>query len=334
MGNKVKSVHFKVTGNFLTEHARSLVLEGNWEQAVDFLINSLMGFSYDFAIAVCSGVKKLIGNSDISIGLESDHCPSFIEDMQWLYAGYYNGAGNNFYIPYACVDNYGRRDAECPESGTQLETCYRACHYMDQPRTDLQFGLLVPDVGNVAVLFRRVPAPPLWLRAKIAKNPQMALDAYLGAKKALDMRGHSQWYNEDDSDLLRPFIGELDKNNENESLEIEEPEEMVKPTKDLSSDYGWIGTNGAFYACNTTEHRSLAAIICKQVLGFETWNEEGALEERGWVKVTKSSYYGKSPAFFRKKPLTQAQINTIFDWYQAHGEEMPSVDRLYGDIGD
>ena len=38
---------FTISGEFLTEHFRDRVLEGNWTEAIKGLMDSLIGISYD-----------------------------------------------------------------------------------------------------------------------------------------------------------------------------------------------------------------------------------------------------------------------------------------------
>jgi hypothetical protein len=81
-----------------------------------------------------------------------------------------------------------------------------------------------------------------------------------------------------------------------------------KPTRDFSSDNGWVLPGGAFYALKgPMEHIWAAGAI-----GGLTEKEA---EEKGWIKVSLSALGG----FYiinHTRP-TQKQIDTLFDWAQA-----------------
>ena len=51
---------FTVEGEFLTDHFRGLVLEHKWEDAIEGLKNSIIGFTYDHAVSLLKGETKLI----------------------------------------------------------------------------------------------------------------------------------------------------------------------------------------------------------------------------------------------------------------------------------
>lgn len=89
----VGSVSFSITGDFLTQHFRSLVREGNWRDAVEGLCDSLMSDSHDdgevmlVVHQILAGKKKLIGTN--SLGLEDDDAfedPDFISQQYSIYA--------------------------------------------------------------------------------------------------------------------------------------------------------------------------------------------------------------------------------------------------------
>lgn len=58
-------MHFSIHGDFITNHFRSIVLEGNWRRAVTDLQESLIGISIEQVHDVLSGKKQLDGINEI-----------------------------------------------------------------------------------------------------------------------------------------------------------------------------------------------------------------------------------------------------------------------------
>lgn len=101
-----------------------------------------------------------------------------------------------------------------------------------------------------------------------------------------------------------------------ECRENEEPltREQMYPKNSDKFKYGWIDTEGNTYACGHTDHIDSADCICKE-LGYDTYNGEAELENRGWIKVTASWRGGRRET--RVYPhdgfVTKRQYETLFD---------------------
>ena len=106
-----------------------------------------------------------------------------------------------------------------------------------------------------------------------------------------------------------------------EVLEDEEPltrEEMFPKNSD-SFVYGWIDRDGNTYACSFEGHYRAAEYLCKEK-GMKVYNEERALEEAGWIKISRKTPYTSDNKNSRciyfnswECRATQAQINTLYD---------------------
>lgn len=101
-----------------------------------------------------------------------------------------------------------------------------------------------------------------------------------------------------------------------ECAENEEPltREEMYPKNWSNFKYGWIDTDGNTYTCGHEGHSLSARYICDE-LGFETYNAERFLEEKGWVKVTASWERGvlKTRVYPHELYVTKKQYETLFD---------------------
>lgn len=101
-------VHFSVSGEFITGHARDLVQEGNWRGAYDFLMDTLHGIDAQAALDIVQGTKKLTGVNDLE--LEDDDCQAEVEGwLNWQFLHCIAFAGKVF-RPYGYVTSLRRDD--------------------------------------------------------------------------------------------------------------------------------------------------------------------------------------------------------------------------------
>jgi hypothetical protein len=77
---------FSVSGDFLTQTARDLVLSEEYDRAMNFLSQSLSGISLEQVTEVLSGASRLTGVNDI--GLEEDpDAAGYQKQLAYIYAG-------------------------------------------------------------------------------------------------------------------------------------------------------------------------------------------------------------------------------------------------------
>lgn len=103
--------------------------------------------------------------------------------------------------------------------------------------------------------------------------------------------------------------------------ENEEPltrEEMFPKNSD-SFLYGWIDREGNTYACSFEGHFRAAEALCQEK-GIKCYNDERALEEAGWIKISRKAPYtpdnvGSRCIYFNlwECRATQAQIDKLYD---------------------
>ncbi len=208
-GSQAGVAHFVVSGEFLTEFVRDLVVEGSWEHASRILVEDLHGMTWDLAIQILSGKKRLVGTSD-GPGVElADEAPgeadAYLERVRWAFAGRWRH-GSRWYEPYAVVTSYGAKDGLALLKGAiplvkmaddrvgrkpSLWSKERALFYADNPTEDLLHYSLHPDERGaereMAVLFRACGAPPMWFSA--ARGPDDAVKQAVTARGHLEFRG-------------------------------------------------------------------------------------------------------------------------------------------------
>lgn len=226
--------HFRITGDFVTSHARDLYGEQGWSQAARFLTESLNGLSHDEAARILRGINRVIGDEsgmDLAEGSAADRAA-----CQAMEAARYSGIlqwRRFWWRPYAVVTVWGPDDAfgtsrtankwhppvkSAPAAfrhpdGTRRDfwSAARAVHYMDDPHNDRAVELRLdlataealgsPYLDRTMVLFGIVPeGPPTWVSPQTTW--QEAFDVYVEAGYPIDVRG---WSADTSTYDLRPW---------------------------------------------------------------------------------------------------------------------------------
>lgn len=179
---------FTLTGEFVTEHARDLMLEGDWEGAYRFLTEYVDGCDHDTAVAMLKGEKRIIGEAGpkgntLELADEDPERKAEIEeDCNRLWAG--TVRFRPIYLrPYAIVTNFGPRDIaaaaiygnekydSAPEDAAALAghtvkkvrwNFNRCCEYMNDPANDYVYIVKLPNGDSHFVLFERTESTPIW----------------------------------------------------------------------------------------------------------------------------------------------------------------------------
>ena len=107
------TVNFQITGEFINEHFRNRVREGDWRDAQQGLMDSLSGLTIDIAYDVLSGKSKFVGVDEVT--LEEDFLHS---DKEWLSEQYYHYTKNliivngKFYKKYKTISHLDKDDMD------------------------------------------------------------------------------------------------------------------------------------------------------------------------------------------------------------------------------
>jgi len=228
---------FKISGEFVTNHGRNLVLEGSWNKALTYIFNSLEGMTYDYVINLLSGKNKLIGMSGTEEGIELiDENPEdvikYLEDVRYFYGGAYCRVGDDWYRPYAIVTSYGEYDARSVGTIDADNSSRRSLHYADSVH-DISSSVVVPGTGTVhcSALFAKVVPPPVWL--SVPKTPQEAVDEYLKLGRYLEERGHIKKYSYVENNLKTAVlkIPQWANNEEDEKARCARVEKEIQELK-------------------------------------------------------------------------------------------------------
>lgn len=111
----IGQVSFSIEGSYLVEHSRDIVLRGEWNQAINFLRESLEGFTIEHALLVLSGEMTLTGNSNIGINMEKDELSAdYIREAKEVYLMdlfYENGTLYKFERKVSSAEFYALMDS-------------------------------------------------------------------------------------------------------------------------------------------------------------------------------------------------------------------------------
>lgn len=232
------SAGFKISGEFITEHCRNLMFENNWPFAMQTLVEGIVGFTYDDAIAVLSGQKQLIGVNNINL-IDEANKAEYTDRYNKAFCGIYRHSNGTYWRPYARVTCWGESDLIGP--GREMvnkhhpypsrprygaggfprpsshDKVWRSLYYAQRPENDWCHVLILPfsdSTGEKAevpsealILFQQIPTPPLWQTT--FSYFQAALDDYLKFR-ALEVRGQHLRVRYKPSDLDKDIVDHVD----------------------------------------------------------------------------------------------------------------------------
>ena len=113
---QVQTVHFTVTGQYLTDVARQLMLSDEPGKAYRIIANSLVGddSTSGIALAILRGTHNLTGDSTNGIYMveaeDDEELRSYHESVSYIYAGRHRYYGV-WRRPLARVTTFGQTDA-------------------------------------------------------------------------------------------------------------------------------------------------------------------------------------------------------------------------------
>lgn len=111
------SVGFTITGHFITEHSRNLVIEGKIREAERLLLECVVGLDHKDMRDILTGKKKFVGSDGTRgsiIELVDDNNTEMQKEFDRLFAGIVYDS-KNYWIPYASVVGWGPRDVGAGE---------------------------------------------------------------------------------------------------------------------------------------------------------------------------------------------------------------------------
>lgn len=347
---------FSIDGSYLANTARNFVTEGRWRDGLGLLTRGLEGISTDDAISILRGTHTLTGVNEVDLVEDgSEEAAEHIALVLWQNAGLWRRPGKGLWAPYASVISLDRRDI--PEDRSfRLDPekfgHQRILFYADDPAKDWETDEreILGRLGLGAVLWRKVPDPPLWLEGSDTSGA--ALTEFLQSHR-LEERGP---WDEGSDGIRRPELTagrrDVDPLMDFEQIErdlgvevsaadrlaltlgvegkmaeavhaIFDPPDDSKPEPDdqFCGTGGYILPDGRFFSCGYMKHRQLAARILRWYFdGFEAEDPQIEADRRNWLRI-QPSVLGHTSFLSPKGRPTKAQERALANWCIAH--EMP-----------
>lgn len=162
--NRSEVVHFSIEGEFITNHFRTICLEGNWSRALETLQESLIGFPAELAIKVLSGDMKLVGVNELNLEEDLDSA-DYKQELLEMY-GQYIFIDGIWYKPTAIINTI--------KPGQD--------HISDRAR------IYVPDYDHITFINDNLITlskkdlynPPSWLEPQLRKRTQLIETLFRG----------------------------------------------------------------------------------------------------------------------------------------------------------
>lgn len=236
MGKRlIGSVSFSITGAFLTEHARGLVLSKEPREAKDFLIESLEGMTEDLATKILKGEAMLDGvtNEDggifMTAQVDNEELQYYLETFKFQNAGILRH-NDKYYRPKIHVTSYDINDFQHARKilGNDIQRSHetakaRASFYAydgmiaSAPSTsyDKRDGCVPNNFEtNIVVLWELISDFPSWVKPH--KKAQDALDDFLSVRRLEIAGAADNWQTFDEK--VAEKIAEFENDDENMRL--------------------------------------------------------------------------------------------------------------------
>lgn len=105
-----RTLYFKVSGEFVTETARDLMIEEGWRKGLGFLTRSLHDMDESMAIRILKGEKRLEGVNDLELVDDTPEAQAAIKArLDYIFKGVFSFE-NRLWKPYGVVECYGYDD--------------------------------------------------------------------------------------------------------------------------------------------------------------------------------------------------------------------------------
>lgn len=104
--SKMEKVSFGVTGEFITNIARSQVTEDNWRHGVRILVEGLNGMHEGHAYKILRGDARLVGAND-DIQMVEDDATEYKEELDWFFGHVFMLNNRKLLRPYGYVTGTG-----------------------------------------------------------------------------------------------------------------------------------------------------------------------------------------------------------------------------------
>jgi hypothetical protein len=339
-------VCFRIDGEWLTDHCRSLVTEGRWRLAMATLIDGLPGISTDQVFSVLRGSHKLLGVNEVVIVPEDrlDDLAKYQRLVRYQFGGIWRRSGRELWQPYAIVTHLGSEDLPGDVTSRSREKWgrRRILYYADDPKKDIQTDSEPGGDMGLAVLWRKLADPPLWIDGH--DDSGAALAEALAIGRRLEERGASFEYTSsfwqsaaitteersDPADRLIENLGLTGKMADAaRAIAGDGSNISLEPDREFSSESGYILPDGRFYGCPYMHHSRLADRLLRDEFKVEAEDPQKEADNRNWLRIQASAFIGSTPVgsgFVILSPKgrpTTRQKRALADWCIAHEQPYP-----------
>lgn len=341
-----QAVYFKVSGEFVTEQARTFLIEDNWEDGLYLLKDCVTGCDYEIAVSIITGERKFIGTNTLELVDEDPEIKKEWEQrFAHVFAGIYRDS-NDYWRPYAYVDGWCEHDlngaamranqyvswesAAIPVRHSSVYQTWagaRNTFYMNNWQNDRSSWNHLQG-RSVAILWAKVRVPPPWIT--VFRDRQQAIDDYI-QHRWLEHRGAHQFLvvqtkkappepSDDVKAARERFEQEQEERFDKEYVAIAERIHRHS----LETTCGWLSPNGQLIPCLYSEHDFFALVILRERYNIDKTSglvtRGDALIKRGWIKLQFQEWWALHKTDFQ---VTQRQFDIIWDYCQKHGRSMP-----------
>jgi len=212
MNAEAKRVYFTIDGGFLSDFARTMVIEGKWERAIKMLVDDT-GVTYEQAIQLLKGEANFVGNAEIgnpnstlsweTLSPKGKVAKDMKKQLDYTYGTTFKYK-DHYWKPYASVQGWCKEDMDFARSyqGPYLiingdirsnsrfaNGALRSLFYADNHGSDMLVCLNNSPEEISDVLCAKAPMPPIWIDVPM-NDPVAHLNALIKAKKlSLSERG-------------------------------------------------------------------------------------------------------------------------------------------------
>lgn len=302
------SARFVITGEFITQQARTFWQEGQFEGAVD-LLKCCDGMNMEQCMGIIMGTHKLTGQNDSILLVEDtwekpDEYPSLSDVLR--------AAGEG-------PELQERRRKEAFEIAAQFAKLER----------DTTAGWCTGEDAETMKGMR----PAILRLLKSEDETDRMIDE---ARQSIQSRVEEKRPAALDTPRLDPLVEVAAMARTNMMMAGMDPDSVpsidallnrgstIKPTlcSDMSAPSGWLLPDGKYYPCGAMEHVGLAETLLKDDVSKEA-NSERLAEKRGWIKISKAPILGFHCTAFKK--ATAKQLTKLWDYCQKHKQDYETV---------
>lgn len=226
-----QTVHFTVTGEFMTGQARDFWEEGIQDKALSFLIDSLPGLTQEQALAVCEGRMKFTGDSTIGLDLVPDTAkgPTLVEVLAKQRA------------EKEAAEEYAKDLEQLMRDDTVIVASHTGAREVPARRAHRHPS--IPGATRLLDGWEFDDAP----------NPdpkKKKLSAWRELAKPVFSR----------SELLTPAEGVEEEIDEAEERQ-QHQKRRAEGVPEITSNTGWLLADGMFYPCKYGQHNDTIAVL-------------------------------------------------------------------------